>query len=98
MLAILLAKISWLAGFARERMMKFTDRAVLNLKPQADRHEIWEGTGLGVRVSVKGRKSWVMVYRFQGKPRYLTLGTYPEMSVAQAHEAHRKALATLEPR
>ncbi|MFZ1640513.1 MAG: tyrosine-type recombinase/integrase [Candidatus Contendobacter sp.] len=76
--------------------MKFTDRAVLNLKPQADRHEVWEGTGLGVRVSVKGRKSWVMVYRFQGKPRYLTLGTYPEMSVAQAHEAHRKALATLE--
>ncbi|HRX61376.1 MAG TPA: tyrosine-type recombinase/integrase [Candidatus Competibacter sp.] len=76
--------------------MKFTDRAVLNLKPQADRYEVWEGTGLGVRVSVKGRKSWVMVYRFQGKPRYTTLGTYPEMSVAQAHEAHRKALAILE--
>lgn len=76
--------------------MKFTDRSVLNLKPQADRYEIWEGTGLGVRVSPKGRKSWVMVYRFQGKPRYLTLGTYPEMSVALAHEAHRKALAELE--
>lgn len=36
-----------------------------------------------------------MIYRFQGKPRYATLGTYPEMSVAQAHEAHRKALAEL---
>ena len=48
MLAILLAKISWLAGFARGKIMKFTDRAVLNLKPQADRYEVWEGTGLGV--------------------------------------------------
>lgn len=76
--------------------MKFTDRFVLNLKPQTDRYEMWDGSGLGVRISVKGRKSWVMVYRFQGKPRYSTLGVYPEMSVAQAHEAHRKALAELE--
>ena len=29
-----------------------------------------------------------MVYRFEGKPHYATLGTYPVMSVAQAHEAH----------
>ncbi|MDS4020590.1 MAG: tyrosine-type recombinase/integrase [Candidatus Competibacter sp.] len=76
--------------------MKFTDRYVLNLKPQADRYEVWDGSGLGVRVSSKGRKSWVMVYRFEGKPRYATLGTYPIMTVAQAHEAHRKALAELE--
>lgn len=76
--------------------MKFTDRFVVNLKPQSDRYEMWDGSGLGVRVSIKGRKSWVMVYRFQGKPRYATLGTYPELSVAKAHEAHRKALAELE--
>ncbi|QQS53324.1 MAG: tyrosine-type recombinase/integrase [Candidatus Competibacteraceae bacterium] len=75
--------------------MKFTDRYVLSLKPKATRYDVWDGSGLGVRVSVKGRKSWVMIYRFQGKPRYATLGTYPEMSVAQAHEAHRKALAEL---
>lgn len=76
--------------------MKFTDRFVSNLKPQADRYEMWDGSGLGVRVSTKGRKSWVMVYRFQRKPRYSTLGVYPAMSVAEAHEAHRKALAELE--
>lgn len=75
--------------------MKFTDRYVLNLKPKADRYEVWDGSGLGVRVSAK-RKAWVMMYRYQDKPRRLTLGTYPEMSVAQAHEAHRKALAELE--
>lgn len=76
--------------------MKFTDRYVLHLKPKAARYDVWNGAGLGVRVSPKGRRSWVMVYRFQGKPRYATLGTYPELSVAQAHEAHRKALAELE--
>ena len=76
--------------------MKFTDRYVLHLKPKAARYDVWNGAGLGVRVSPKGRRSWVMVYRFQGKPRYATLGTYPELSVAHAHEAHRKALAELE--
>lgn len=76
--------------------MKFTDRYVLSLKPKEARYDVWDGSGLGVRVSVKGRKSWVMVYRFDGKSRYLTLGVYPALSVARAHEAHRKARTELE--
>lgn len=75
--------------------MKFTDRQIQALKPQAKRYDQWEGNGLGIRVSPQGRKSWVMVYRFDGRPRYVTLGVYPRMTVAHAHEAHGKALVAV---
>ena len=41
--------------------MRLTDRAVKALKPKAARYEAWEDgrTGLGVRVSPVGRKSWI---------------------------------------
>ncbi|MEW8646647.1 MAG: tyrosine-type recombinase/integrase [Candidatus Thiodiazotropha endolucinida] len=76
--------------------MKFTDRKIKNLKPKSERYEIWEGNGLGIRVTPKGVKSWVFIYRYQGKTRRLTLGRYPKMTVAKAHADHGKALLALE--
>jgi integrase len=38
----------------------------------------------------------VYLYRFEGKPRRLTLGTYPKMSLADAHQAHSDAAKKLE--
>ena len=76
--------------------MKFTDRKIDNLKAQETRYELWEGNGLGIRISTTGRKSWIMMYRFGGKARRLTLGTYPGTSVAQAHQLHGKAKADLQ--
>ncbi len=75
--------------------VKFTDRYIKNLKPESERYERWEGNGLGIRVSTRGRKSWIFLYRFAGKARRMTLGSYPQMSVAEAHEVHGKAQADL---
>ena len=50
--------------------------------------------GLALRVSDTGRKAWVYFYRIKnGKvhQRRLTLGTYPAMDVAAAHDAWREA-------
>jgi integrase len=50
--------------------------------------------GLHLRVSATGRKTWLFAYRLvNGKilQRRMTLGDYPELSVAGAHEAWRKA-------
>ena len=73
--------------------MRFTDRSLKALKPQAERYEKWEDgqTGLGIRVSPKGRKSWIFMYRFNGKARRMGLGTYPAISLASAHVKHAKA-------
>jgi len=76
--------------------MKFTDKKIQNLKAKAQRYEEWEGNGFGVRVTPRGVKSFVYLYRFEGKPRRLTLGTYPSMTLADAHRAHAEAVKKLE--
>ena len=76
--------------------MKLTDRQVKNLKPKSERYEVWEGRGFGIRVFPSGVKSWVCMYRIDGKAKRITFGNYPKMSVAQAHAAFGKALADLD--
>ena len=77
--------------------MKFTDKYIANLKPTATRKLIYEenahGQGsLGLRIAPTGRKAWVYTYSFAGRVRHMTLGVYPEMSVAQAHAAVGEAM------
>ncbi|MFP6758484.1 MAG: tyrosine-type recombinase/integrase [Alphaproteobacteria bacterium] len=73
--------------------MRFTDRSITALKPRSDRYEVWEDgrTGFGVRVAPSGRKSWIFMYRFDGKPRRMTLGVFPLMGLADAGLAIAKA-------
>ena len=73
--------------------MRFTDRSIAALKPRAERYEVWEDgrTGLGTRVSPKGRRSFVYMYRFNGKARRMGLGTYPLISLASARVKHSSA-------
>jgi integrase len=65
-------------------MVKFTDRFIAALRPKAARYERWEGGGFGIRISPGGGKAWVWVYHFAGKPRRMTLGKYPAVSLADA--------------
>ena len=73
--------------------MKFTNRSIQSLKPKPERYEVWEdnGKGFGMRISPTGRKSWLFMYRFDGRARRMTLGTYPKTSLADANEAHATA-------
>ncbi|HKF64230.1 MAG TPA: Arm DNA-binding domain-containing protein, partial [Dongiaceae bacterium] len=61
--------------------MRFTDKGIAALKPKGDRYEVWEvgRTGFGVRIAPSGRKSWLFMYRFDGKARRMTLGQYPRI-------------------
>ena len=76
--------------------MRLTDMLLRNLKPQAQRYLVWADHGLGVRVSPKGRKSFVYQYRYEGKARFLTLGDYPRTTLADAHKAHAEGMKKLE--
>ena len=83
--------------------MRFTDRGIATLKPKAARYEVWEvgRTGFGVRVAPSGRRSWVFMYRFNGKARRMTLGSYPSVGLADARvmlaEAKRKLASGVDP-
>ncbi len=78
--------------------MKFTDASIRSLKPESDRYEKWEtnGRGFGLRVSPKGRKSFLFMYRVNGVSRRMTIGVYPAITLSEARTAHAKARQQLE--
>ncbi|MDI6812602.1 MAG: tyrosine-type recombinase/integrase [Deltaproteobacteria bacterium] len=73
--------------------MKLTDRQIKNLKPRLDRYEVFEDRGFGIRVAPTGRKTFIYLYRMPGEPkkRRLTIGTYPKMTLAEAHRKYAEA-------
>ncbi|OPF64402.1 site-specific integrase [Hydrogenophaga sp. H7] len=59
-------------------------------KERAALAERGDREGLGVRITPKGKITFQMRYRYQGKPRRLDLGSYPLMSLKEARsEAQR---------
>lgn len=78
--------------------MKFTPRSIEALKPELKRYIAWKdnGNGLGVRVTPNGKRSFVFMYRFDGKPRMMTLGEFPKTKFADAGVLHTAAQKLLE--
>lgn len=63
---------------------KLTDVAIRALKPKASHYTVSDGGGLSIRVFPNGRKLWLLRKMSAGKSVSMTLGAYPEMSLAQA--------------
>lgn len=55
-----------------------------------------DGDGLTFTLSVKGTAAWVLRYRFGGKGRELTIGRYPDISLARARELATEARARIQ--
>ena len=66
--------------------MPLTDIAVRNLKPEAKAYKKADGGGMYIFVQPTGQKYWRLAYRLHGKQRTMGLGTYPEVTLAQARE------------
>lgn len=77
-------------------MAMLTDTKVRALKPKSERYEVFEGGGFGLRVTPSGTKTWIWLYRFEGKLRRMTLGKYPGVGVADARSKYTDALKALE--
>ncbi|AWN73461.1 site-specific integrase [Legionella anisa] len=71
--------------------MKFTDTFIKNLKAEKEWVEKIEATGLGVRVTPTGNKSWFYRFTLNGKRCKMSLGKYPAISIKQARELFLKA-------
>lgn len=65
-------------------MTKLTDRAIKNAKADAKIRKLSDGNGLVLVVYPNGSKYWVYRYRHLGKEKTLSLGIYPEVSLAEA--------------
>jgi integrase len=55
-----------------------------------------EVAGLTFTLSGTGAASWVLRFRFGGKPRELTIGRYPEISLSEAKRLARQARAQIQ--
>jgi integrase len=74
---------------------KLTDLFVERVKPPANgRIEYFDAAfgGLALRVTERDHKSWSLHYRFGGRLRRLTIGTYPAIKPADARREASKAL------
>jgi integrase len=73
-----------------------SDTGVRNAKPEQKMRKLFDGLGLYLLIPSTGGKWWRFKYRFAGKERLLSLGTYPEVSVREARDkrdAARKLIA-----
>lgn len=80
--------------------MALTDTQIRNAKPGEKDQTINDGQGLYLLIKPHGGKWWRFRYRYAGKPKLLSLGTYPEVGLADARkrrEDARKLLAQIPP-
>ena len=64
--------------------MRLTDIAVKNAKPSDKQIKLSDGKGLYLLVHPNGSKYWQAAYRFDGKQKVFSIGTYPAVSLAEA--------------
>lgn len=66
--------------------MPLTDAAIRTAKPGEKARKLSDGGGLFLLVSPNGGKWWRLKFRFEGKEKLLSLGTYPEVGLREARE------------
>lgn len=72
-------------------MTKLTAMAVKQAKSRDKAYKLTDGGGLFLLVHPGGGKRWRYKYRFAGKEKLLALGTFPDVSLADARLSHHEA-------
>ena len=71
--------------------MPLTDVKVRNAKPAQKRTKLSDSDGMYLLVTPNGGKYWRLKDRYAGKEKLLALGTYPEISLADARQRRDEA-------
>jgi hypothetical protein len=77
--------------------MALTDTEIKKAKAKEKAYSLNDSGGLYLWITPSGGKLWRWAYRFEGKEKLMSLGKYPDVSLAQSRERHaeaRKLLAT----
>lgn len=77
--------------FARRPFKMLTDAQVRKIKPLDKKKRYSDEKGLYLEVTPSGGKFWRLKYRFNGRESTLTIGSYPEITLAQARRARDEA-------
>lgn len=68
-----------------------TDAQIRKIKPLEKKKRYTDEKGLYLEVTSAGGKFWRLKYRFNGRESTLTIGCYPEISLAQARRSRDEA-------
>jgi len=78
-----------------KRIAPLTDTKVRTTKPTEKPQKLFDGGGLFLLVTPTGGRLWRFKYRFGGSEKLLSVGTYPETSLAEARQRRDQASALL---
>ncbi len=71
--------------------MALTDIKVKTAKPKDKPYKLADGGGMYLLINTNGSKYWRMKYRFAGKEKMLSIGVYPDVTLADAREKRSEA-------
>ncbi|EAA6710299.1 TPA_asm: tyrosine-type recombinase/integrase [Salmonella enterica subsp. enterica serovar Sandiego] len=71
--------------------MKLTARQISTAKPTDKPYKLSDGGGLYLLVNPNGSRYWRMKYRYAGKEKLLSIGVYPDVTLAEARDKRTKA-------
>lgn len=75
--------------------MALTDIKVKTAKPKDKPYKLADGGGMYLLINTNGSKYWRMKYRFAGKEKMLSIGVYPDVTLADAREKRSEAVKLL---
>lgn len=75
--------------------MPLTDIKVKSAKPTEKAYKLTDGGGMYLLVKPNGSKYWRLKYRFVGKEKMLSIGVYPDVSLADARQKRDEARKVL---
>ena len=78
-----------------KRIAPLTDTKVRTTRPTEKPQKLFDGRGLFLLVTPTGGRLWRFKYRFGGSEKLLSIGTYPETSLAEARQRRDQASALL---
>ncbi len=79
-----------------KRITSLSEIQVRTAKPQKKQITLFDGGGLYLLVTPTGGKLWRFKYRFESKQKLLSMGSYPEISLADARQRRDEARKQVE--
>jgi len=80
-----------MARTAAVKQIRFTDKYISGLKPEAARYFRREARGFAIRVMPTGLKTWFYIYTWKGSRKHMNLGVYNGITLAKARELYTAA-------
>lgn len=71
--------------------MPLTNATIKAAKPQTKPYKLADEKGMYLEVAPSGGKWWRLKYRFEGKEKRISLGTYPDVGLKEAREKREEA-------